>query len=89
MGDNKQGLDQRPAKHEQHSRKKARQDGGHHLLIEVGCRGFVATSTVRLMKDLGISGQVLRQAIKDLSRVAERCSQWLWLKRKDPSWSPK
>ena len=56
---------------------------------EVGCRGFVATSTVRLMKDLGISGQVLRQAIKELSRLAERSSQWLWLKRKDPNWSPK
>ena len=57
--------------------------------VEVGCRGFVATSTVRLMRDLGISGQALRQAIKETSRVAEWSSQWLWLKRKDPSWSPK
>lgn len=57
--------------------------------VEVGCRGFVATSTLRLMKDLGISGQALRQAIKETSRVAERSSQWLWLKRKDPIWSPK
>lgn len=33
--------------------------------VEVGCRGFVATSTVRLIRDLGISGQALRQAIKE------------------------
>ncbi|KAJ8351495.1 hypothetical protein SKAU_G00229710 [Synaphobranchus kaupii] len=29
------------------------------------------------------------QAIKETSGVAEQSSQWLWLKRKDPNWSPK
>ena len=27
--------------------------------VEVGCRGFVASSTIRLLKDLGIHGQAL------------------------------
>lgn len=28
--------------------------------IEVGCRGFVASSTIRLLKELRIHGQTLR-----------------------------
>lgn len=35
---------------------------------EAGSRGSVATSAVRLMKNLGISAQVLRQAIKELAK---------------------
>ncbi|KAK0131293.1 hypothetical protein N1851_034009 [Merluccius polli] len=52
--------------------------------VEVGCRGFVAYSTIRLLKDLGIHGQALRQAARSVSEAAERSSQWIWLKRKDP-----
>ena len=29
--------------------------------VEVGCRGFVASSTIRLLKDLGIHGQAHRR----------------------------
>jgi hypothetical protein len=57
--------------------------------VEVGCRGFVATSTTRLLKDLGIKGQSQRSAIRAVSEAAEGSSQWLWMKRKDPSWAPK
>ncbi|KAM3863017.1 neuronal PAS domain-containing protein 4-like [Diretmus argenteus] len=35
--------------------------------VEVGCRGFVGKSTIRLLKDLGIRGQAQRQPIKALS----------------------
>lgn len=38
--------------------------------VEVGCRGFVAVSTTRLLGDLGIRGQSLRQAIKAMSEAA-------------------
>lgn len=55
--------------------------------VEVGCRGFVASSTIRLLKDLGIHGQALRQTIKSVSEAAERSSQWIWIKRKDPCWA--
>ena len=54
--------------------------------LEVGCR---ATSTIRLMRDLAVGGQALCKAIKETLWVAEQSSQWLWLKRKDPNWSPK
>jgi len=42
--------------------------------VEVGCRGFVAFSTTRLLKELGIRGQAQRELIKELSTVAERSS---------------
>lgn len=55
--------------------------------VEVGCRGFVASSTIRLLRDLGVQGQALRQTIRAISEVAERSSQWIWMKRKDPCWA--
>ncbi|XP_077060725.1 cadherin-like protein 26 [Siphateles boraxobius] len=56
--------------------------------VEVGCRSFVATSTTRLLKDLGIKGQSQRSAIRAVSEAAEGSSQWLWMKRINPSWAP-
>lgn len=55
--------------------------------VEVGCRGFVANSTTRLLKEVGIRGQAQRKAIKELSAAAERSSHWLWLKRGDATWA--
>ncbi|KAJ8010150.1 hypothetical protein DPEC_G00071990 [Dallia pectoralis] len=55
--------------------------------VEVGCRGFVASSTTRLLKDLGICGQALRQTVRAVSEAAERSSHWIWIKRKDPCWA--
>ncbi len=59
------------------------------LPVEVGCRGFVAMATTRLLKGLGVRGQALRQYIRSLSEAAERSCNWLWLKRKDPKWAAK
>ncbi len=55
--------------------------------VEVGCRGFVASSTIRLLKDLGIHGQALRQTIRSVSEAAERSSQWILIKWKDHCWA--
>ena len=55
--------------------------------VEVGCRGFVASSTTRLLKEVGIRGQAQRKAVKELANVAERSSHWLWLKRRDAIWA--
>lgn len=40
--------------------------------VELRCRGFVATSTVRLMRDPGVSGRALCQVVKETSEEAER-----------------
>ena len=58
-----------------------------YATVEVGCRGFVATSTSRLLREMGVRGKAHRQAVKDLSRAADKGSQWLWMKRKDPTWA--
>ena len=57
--------------------------------VEVGCRGFVARSTTKLLTDLGIRGQSLCSVIKAASEAAERSSQWLFMRRKDLCWAPK
>ncbi|KAL7831254.1 hypothetical protein SRHO_G00307570 [Serrasalmus rhombeus] len=57
--------------------------------VEVGCRGFVANSTIRLLKEVGIRGQAQRRTIKELATTAERSSHWLWLRRKKMTWGAK
>ncbi len=57
--------------------------------VEVGCRGFVASSTKMLLKEVGIRGQAQRKTIKDLATAAERSSHWLRLKQKETVWAPK
>ncbi|MGH0118021.1 UNVERIFIED_CONTAM: hypothetical protein FKN15_047026 [Acipenser sinensis] len=54
--------------------------------VEVGCRGFVAHSKTRFLRDVGFSGQELHCTVKKLSEAAERSSNWLWLRRKDSGW---
>ncbi len=56
--------------------------------VEVGCRGVVASSTIKLLKEVGIRGQAQRKTIKDLASATERSSHWLWLKRKETVWAP-
>ncbi|KAL1279340.1 hypothetical protein QQF64_026013 [Cirrhinus molitorella] len=36
---------------------------------------------------MGVKGCSLQQAIKSISSVAEKSSNWLWIKRKDPIWA--
>ena len=57
--------------------------------VEVGCRGFVANSTIRLLKEVGVRGQAQRRTIKELATAAERSSHWLWLRRKEMAWGAK
>ncbi|XP_078583875.1 uncharacterized protein LOC144866388 [Branchiostoma floridae x Branchiostoma japonicum] len=54
--------------------------------VEVGCRGFVGTSITRFCRELSLSH---KQLVKALSEEVERCSFWLWVKRKDQKWGTK
>lgn len=56
--------------------------------VEIGARGFPAQSVWRLLKDVGITGQRRKKAIKTLAEAAERASCWLWYRREEPSWRP-
>jgi len=46
--------------------------------LEISYRGFVATSTTKLLRDLGTRGKSQQLAIKATSEAAEKSSQWLW-----------
>ena len=48
--------------------------------------GFVGLSTIRLLKDTGVTGGTLKKATKELAEEAEKGSFWLWLRRKDKCW---
>lgn len=54
--------------------------------VEVGARGFVGSSTARLLKDLGLQGARPSKSIKELSARAEEGSHRLWLRRHDKAW---
>ncbi len=46
-------------------------------LVEVGCRGYVGLSTTRLLREVGVTGGILKKAIKELAEEAEKGSFWL------------
>ena len=54
--------------------------------IEVGCRGFVATSLVTAFGKLGVRGKNRKIVIRKVGEAAERASNWLWIKRQEPAW---
>ncbi|RXN06597.1 hypothetical protein ROHU_032706 [Labeo rohita] len=54
--------------------------------VEVGCRSFLGLSTIRLLREAGVTRGKLRRATKDLAEEAEKGSFWLWLRRKDRCW---
>ncbi len=54
--------------------------------VEIGCRGFVGTSTQHLLRRMGVCGPKLRTALKELAEEVEQASFWLWLRRRDKLW---
>lgn len=55
--------------------------------IEVGCRGFPATSVRYFFQKLGLEPRYLKKAIREIGQAAETSSRWLWLRRAH-SWNP-
>ena len=84
---------------EAHERKRAKYDDlmtecrregwqTWYFSVEVGARGFPASSCWRMMAALGLSGRTRKRAVKEMAIAAERASCWLWLRREDSSWKP-
>jgi len=48
--------------------------------FEIGCRGFVATSFQKWLRDLGFSRKEVNQWSKKASEAAESGSAWIWSK---------
>ena len=81
-----------------HTRKTDRYDallascesnGWHaaHFPVEVGCRGFVAFSLTRCLRQLGMPSWWSKRVRNECSRVALRCSYLLYLRRNIRDWT--
>ena len=59
------------------------------LTLEVGARGYVAYSTERCFRQLGMQKRKVSSLCKSLSRVVARCSYAIYLSRKNKDWDRK
>ena len=60
--------------------------------VEVGCRGFPASSLATFLKDIGIGGGERRRRLKGIGETAERASKSIWnwsrMKERGQNWDP-
>lgn len=59
------------------------------VTVEVGVRGYVATSMLSCLHKLGFSNREVHQLRKAFSQVAARCSYGIYLSRKNQHWDRK
>ena len=58
-----------------------------HFPVEVGCRGYIATSITKWMRVAGLCTKKRNTLTKALQETVEKASHWIWVKREDTSWS--
>ena len=46
--------------------------------VEVGCRGFPASSMASFLRDIGVSGGERSRTLRRIGEAAERCSKTIW-----------
>ena len=49
--------------------------------VEIGARGFVASSTYSLLQKLSISSKSRTRTLKAMGEAAEKASSWIWSRR--------
>ena len=57
--------------------------------VEVGCRGFPASSMVSLLRDLGIEGGERRRKLKQIGEATEKASKAIWNWSRMKEWGQK
>ena len=79
---------------EQHEYKVAKYEDLVHQLfkkgnnvklfaVEVGSRGFMASSMYTLLRHLNLPPKDLNKAVKNIRTITENASCWIWQKRND------
>lgn len=53
------------------------------VAVQVGARGFIATSAYNFCKQPGIKGEVRTISLKNLSETSEKARCWVWSKGRD------
>ena len=51
--------------------------------VEVGCRGFIGQSVMKLLRDIGVSRVNQNRAVRELQEAAEIGSSWVMTKAKE------
>ena len=54
--------------------------------VEMGCRGFPASSMWRALQMVGLTGQRRRRAMQNMIQATEKASCWLWMRRDEKAW---
>jgi hypothetical protein len=60
----------------------------HFLILEVGCRGFVPSRVVSLLRKLGLTSPESRTLCNNLQLVARKCSYVIWINRFNKDFNP-
>ena len=55
--------------------------------VEVGARGFLAPSTLRFLKELGLQGRQKKEVARKLGSIAEESSMFIWKTSHFKSWT--
>ena len=55
--------------------------------MEVGARGFVSKTSLNIFSILGFSSKEQTTIRKELTKVAIRCSHYIWICRDNPEWA--
>ena len=58
----------------------------HFFAVEVGARGYCASSMQTSLRCLGVSKKSTRSALKELSSISLRCSFVIWMSRSSKFW---
>ena len=58
-----------------------------HFPVEVGRRGFIATSITKWMRVVGLGPKKRNIMTKALQVTVKKTSHWIWVKREATSWS--
>ena len=67
--------------------KESSQWKPHVFTIEVGARGFVCKRTNAILSRFGCSAKEIQKLTKDMSRMAIRCSHFIWICRDIKTWT--
>ncbi|MCP4487283.1 MAG: hypothetical protein GY820_08200 [Gammaproteobacteria bacterium] len=58
----------------------------HVFTIEVGARGFIGKSVLASGMRLGLDYKTSSSMVRELSRLAIRCSHFIWINRNNTGW---
>ena len=60
----------------------------HLMVLEVGCRGYVSSRVVSLLRKLGLTAPESKTLRDNLQLIARKCSYVIWINRFNKNFNP-